>query len=62
MDLPPPLGCRLGLLTLLQRRPGGSPAAAVRGDLLQDRPGQAVPQVPAVTHLNRARQRLADRL
>jgi len=34
----------------------------VRGGLLHDGPGQAVPQVPAVTGLDRAGQRPADRL
>jgi len=34
----------------------------VRGDLFQDGFGQAVPQVPAVTGLDRAGQRAADRL
>ena len=34
----------------------------MRGDLFQDGFGQAVPQVPAVTGLDRAGQRAADRL
>jgi len=34
----------------------------VRGDLLQHSFGQAVPQVPAVTRLDRTGQRSADRL
>ena len=34
----------------------------MRGDLFQHGSGQAVPQVPAVTGLDRAGQRAADRL
>ena len=62
VDLPPPLRCGLGLPALVQRRPGGRPAGAVRGYFLQHRLAQAVPQVPAVTGLDGAGQRAADRL
>ena len=49
VDLPPPLGCRLGVPAVFGRRPGCRPAGAVRGDFLQHRLGQAVPQMPAIT-------------
>jgi len=62
MDLPPPLRGGLGVLAFFQRRSGGGPAGTVRGDLPEDGLAQAVPQVPAVTGLDRAGQGTADRL
>ena len=43
-----------------RRRPGRGPEGTVRGGFFADRLGQAVPQVPSVTDLRRARQRAAD--
>lgn len=49
-------------LTLADRRSRLGPACAVCGDLLQDRLGEVVPDVPAVADLRRVRQGAADGL
>jgi hypothetical protein len=61
MDLLPALCGGGGPLALLQRD-ALRPAGAVRHDLLPDGLAETVPQVPAVADLDRAGQRLADRL
>jgi hypothetical protein len=49
-------------LTLADRRSRLGPACAVCGDLLQDRLGEVVPDVPAVADVRRVRQGAADGL
>src|SRR5215467_16122551 len=61
VDLLPALQGGGGALAFLQRR-ALRPAGAVRGNFLPDGLAQAVPQVPAVAHLHRRGQGLADGL